>query len=56
VVFFNLEPLEECCLVWLQLAFAAGFMLLFAFPYIHIGLPFQKKEGCEQNEAAIAGY
>ncbi|CAL1159759.1 unnamed protein product [Cladocopium goreaui] len=27
----------ECCLVWLQLAFAAGFMLLFAFPYIHIG-------------------
>jgi len=27
----------ECCLVWFQLAFAAGAMLLFAFPYIHIG-------------------
>eukprot|EP00434_Breviolum_minutum_P002358 symbB.v1.2.002083.t1/scaffold109.1/size325261/1 len=26
----------ECCLVWFQLAFAAGAMLLFAFPYIHI--------------------
>ena len=28
---------KECCLVWFQLAFAAGAMLLFAFPYIHIG-------------------
>ena len=27
----------ECCLVWLQLVFAAGFMLIFAFPYIHMG-------------------
>ena len=30
-------PAKECCLVWFQLAFAAGAMLLFAFPYIHIG-------------------
>ena len=30
-------PVKECCLVWFQLAFAAGAMLLFAFPYIHIG-------------------
>ena len=29
--------MKECCLVWFQLAFAAGAMLLFAFPYIHIG-------------------
>ncbi|CAE7228815.1 GONST3 [Symbiodinium natans] len=27
----------ECCLVWVQLFFAASFMLIFAFPYLHIG-------------------
>mmetsp|Transcript_57921 Transcript_57921/g.135577 ORF Transcript_57921/g.135577 Transcript_57921/m.135577 type:complete len:321 (-) Transcript_57921:136-1098(-) len=27
----------ECCLVWLQLFFAAAFMLIFAFPYLHVG-------------------
>eukprot|EP00913_Durusdinium_trenchii_P007267 g6831.t1 len=28
---------SECCLVMTQLFFAALFMLVFAFPYIHIG-------------------
>ena len=27
----------ECCLVWMQLFFAASFLLLFAFPYIRFG-------------------
>ena len=27
----------ECSLVWLQLFFAAFFMLIFGFPYLHIG-------------------
>ena len=27
----------ECCLVWCQLFFAAAFMLVFGFPYLHVG-------------------